>query len=117
MYQADQIQRLALLEKRMLTLQEQIAQLTLALLKERERAVEHRLTALESLLHPLMGRQLSAPPTPEAEQAPPCTLRVPRPLHPVEQLARSRRPPLIEYTPPCIYVIVRSQKWPGHLQP
>ncbi len=90
---------------RMLTLQEQIAQLTLALLKERERAVEHRLTALESLMQPLLGRQVSAPPTPEAEQEPPCTLRVPRPLHPVEQLARSRRPPLLEYCAPGIYVI------------
>jgi hypothetical protein len=102
---ADQIQRLASLETRMLTLQELIAQLTLARLQERERAVEHRLTALESLLQSLLGRQISAPPTPEAEQEPPCTLPVPRPLHPVEQLARSRRPPLIEYSAPGIYVI------------
>ncbi|HET8853883.1 MAG TPA: hypothetical protein VFN02_15290, partial [Ktedonobacteraceae bacterium] len=81
MQEADQIQRLASLETRMLTLQEQMAQLTLALLTERERSVEHRLTALESLLQPLVGRQLSAPSTPEAEQEPPCTRRVPRPLH------------------------------------
>jgi hypothetical protein len=101
----------------MLTLQEQIAQLTLALLKERERSVEHRLTALESLLQPLIGRQLSVPPTPEAEQEPPCTQRVPRPLHPVEQLARSRRPPLIEYCAPGIYVIISSQEGEVHLQP
>jgi hypothetical protein len=117
MYEADQIQRLASLETRMLTLQEQMAQLTLALLKERERAVEHRLTALESLMQPLLGRQVSAPPTPEAEQEPPCTLRVPRPLHPVEQLARSRRPPLIEYCAPGIYVIISSQEGEVHLEP
>jgi hypothetical protein len=114
---ADQIQRLASLETRMLTLQEQMAQLTLALLKERERAVEHRLTTLESLLQSLLGRQLSAPPTPEAEQKPPCTLPVPKPLHPVEQLARSRRPPLIEYCAPGIYVIISSQEGELHLQP
>jgi len=117
MPEADQIQRLASLEIRMVTLQEQIAQLTLALLKERERAVEHRLTALESLLQPLLGRQLAAPPTPEAEQEPPCTLRVPRPLHPVEQLARSRRPPLIEDCAPGIDVIISSQEGEVHLQP
>jgi len=94
-----------------------MAQLTLALLKERERAVEHRLTALESLLQSLLGRQLSAPPTSEAEQEPLWTLPVPRPLHPVEQLARSRRPPLIEYSAPGIYVIISSQEGEVHLEP
>ena len=101
----------------MVTLQEQIAQLTLALLKERERTVEHRLTALESLLQPLLGRQVSAPPTPSAEQEPPSTLPGPRPLHPVEQLARSRRPALIEYCAPGIYVIISSQEGEVHLEP
>ena len=115
--EADQIQRLASLETRMVILQEQMAQFTLALLQERERAVEHRLTALESLLQSLLGRQLSAPPTPEAEQEPPWTLPVPRPLHPVEQLARSRRPPLIEYSAPGIYVIISSHEGEVHLQP
>jgi len=115
--EADQIQRLASLETRMLTLQEQIAQLTLALLKERERAVEYRLTALESLVQPLLGRQVPAPPTPEAEQEPPGPRRVPKPLHPVEQLARSRRPPLIEYSAPGVYVIISSQEGEVHLQP
>jgi hypothetical protein len=115
--EADQIHRLASLETRMLTLQEQLAQLTLALLQERERSVEHRLTALESLLQPLLGRQLSAPPTPEAEQEPSWTLRGPRPLHPAEQLARSRRPPLIEYCASGIYVIISSQEGEVHLEP
>ena len=115
--EADQIQRLASLETRMLTLQEQIAQLTLALLQERERSVEHRLTVLEALLHPLVGRQLSAPLTPEAEQEPPCTLQVPKPLHPAEHLARSRRPALIEYCASGIYMIISSQEGEVHLQP
>jgi hypothetical protein len=117
MREADQIQRLACLETRMLTLQEQMAQLTLALLQERERSVEQRLTALECLLHPLLGRQLPALPTPEAEQEAPCTLRGPRPLHPAEQLARSRRPALIEYCASGIYVIISAQDGEVHLEP
>ena len=44
MREAEQIQRLASLETRMVILQEQTAQLTLALLKARERSVEQRLT-------------------------------------------------------------------------
>ncbi len=117
LHEADQIQRLASLETRMLTLQEQMAQLTLALLKERERSVEHRLTTLESFLQPLLGRQLSAPPTPETEQEPPCTERGPRPLHPAEHLPRSRRPALIEYCASGLYVIISAQDGEVHLQP
>jgi hypothetical protein len=117
MHGADQIQRLASLETKVGTLQEQITQLTLALLQERERSVEHRLTALEALLQPSVGRQISALPTPGAEQELPGPRRVPRPLHPVEQLARSRMPPLIEYSAPGIYVIISSQEGEVHLEP
>jgi hypothetical protein len=115
--EADLIQKLSCLETKVVTLQEQLAQLALVLLQERERSVEQRLTVLESLLQPLVGRQLSASPTPEAEHEPPCPLREPRPLHPVEQLARSRRPPLIEYSAPGIYVIISSHEGEVHLQP
>ncbi len=115
--EADLIQKLSCLETKVVTLQDQLAQLALALLQERERSVEHRLTVLESLLQPLVGRQLSAPPTPEAEQEPPCPLRGPRPLHPVEQLARSRMPPLIEYSAPGIYVIISAQEGEVQLKP
>src|SRR6266705_1505065 len=94
-----------------------IQPLLLSLLQERERSVERRLTVLESLLQPLLARQLSAPPPPEAEQEPPWTLPGPRPLHPVEQLARSRRPPLIEYSAPGIYVLISSHEGEVHLQP
>jgi hypothetical protein len=117
LHETDQIQRLASLETRIGTLQEQMTQLTLALLQERERSVEHRLTVLEALLHPLVGRQLSAPLTPEAEQEPPCPLQVPKPLHPAEQLARSRRPALIEYGASGIYVLISAQDGEVHLEP
>jgi hypothetical protein len=100
-----------------MTLQEQITQLTLALLQERERSVEHRLTALESFLQPLVGRQPSALSIPGAEQESSGPRRVPRPLHPVEQLARSRMPPLIEYCAPGSYVIISSQEGEVHLEP
>ena len=117
LHETDQIQRLASLETRIVTLQEQITQLTLALLQERERSVEHRLTALEALLQSSVGRQISALPTPRAEQESPGPRRVPRPLHPVEQLARSRMPPLIEYSAQGIYVIISSQEGEVHLEP
>jgi hypothetical protein len=117
MHEADQIQRLASLETRMLTLQEQIAQLTLALLKERERSVEHRLTALESLMQQLTGEQMPDPPVLEAEQKPVYAPPGTRPLHPAEQLARSRRPALIEYCASGVYVIISSQEGEVHLQP
>ena len=115
--EGDQIQRLAYLETKVITLQEQITQLTLALLQERERSVGHRLTALESFLQPLVERQLPALSIPGAEQEPPGPRPVPRPLHPVEQLARSRMPPLIEYCAPGIYVIISSQEGQVHLEP
>ena len=68
-------------------------------------------------MQPLVGRQMPDPPATEAEQEPPCTPQGPRPLHPAEQLVRSRRPPLIEYSAPGIYVIISSQEGEVHLQP
>jgi DNA-binding transcriptional MerR regulator len=103
--EADLLQKLSGLETKIATLQEQLAQLTLALLQERERSVEHRLTTLESLMHPFMGRQMPNLPVPEPRQEPACVALQPQALHPAEQLARSRMPPLIEYSAPGIYVI------------
>lgn len=115
--EVDLIQKLICLETKVVTLQEQFAQLALTLLQEREQSVERRITTLEALLQPLVGRQLSAPPTPEAEQESLCPRRVPRPLHPVEPRARSRMPPLIEYSAPGIYVIISAQEGEVQLKP
>jgi hypothetical protein len=115
--EADLIQKLADLETKIVTLQEQFAQLALTLLQARERSVEHRLTALESLLHQLLGRQMPNPPAPEPRQEPACAVLQPRALHPAEQGARSRRPPLIEYSAPGIYVIISAQEGEVHLEP
>jgi hypothetical protein len=115
--EADLIQKLIGLETKVVTLQEQLAQLALTLLQERERSVERRITALESLMQPLVGRPMPDPPAREAEQEPPYTPRGPRPLHPVEQLARSRMPALIEYSAQGTYVIISAQEGEVHLEP
>jgi hypothetical protein len=117
LHEADQIQRLACLETQMLTLQEQVTQLTLALLQERERSVEHRLTTLESFMPAFMGRQMSNLSVAESCQESMGVTPSPQELHPAEQLARSRRPPLIEYCAPGVYVIISSQEGEVHLEP
>lgn len=114
----DLIQKLSCLETKVTTLQEQIAQLALALLQERERVVEQRITALESLLHQFVGKPMLDLPAPEGEQELACAPRGGvRHLLPAEQLARSRMPPLIEYSQQGTYVIVCSQEGELHLVP
>ncbi len=110
-------QKLACLESRLNTLQEHIAQLALALLQERERSVEHRITTLESLMQPFMERQIPNPPVPEGRKEFACPVPPPRPLHPADHQARSRRPPLIEYCVQGAYVISSSQEGEVHLEP
>jgi len=113
---ADLIQKLACLETRIVTLQEQIAQLALALLQERERTVESRIAALESFVHPLVGRH-TLPDLQEqgAGQASACASPQERRLLPAEQRARARMPALIEYGAQGTYVIITSQE--GELPP
>jgi hypothetical protein len=115
--EADLIQKLSCLETKIVTLQEQLAQLALALLQERERSVEHRIANLESLLQQLVGMSLPNPPAREARQERACVERAPRQLVLAEQLARSRMPPLIEYSAQGTYVIVSAQEGELHLAP
>jgi hypothetical protein len=114
----DLIQRLSCLETRIVTVQEQLTQLALALLHERERTVEHRISALEALVYPLVGgRQLADPQEPEARPEPArMSYQGHQPL-PVEQRARSRMPALIEYGAQGVYVIISSQQGELHLTP
>jgi hypothetical protein len=44
-------------------LQEQLAQLALAMLQERERSVEHRISVLAPLMHPPVGRHMLLDPS------------------------------------------------------
>jgi hypothetical protein len=113
--ETDLIQRLACLETRLVTLQEQLTGLVLTLLQERERTVEHRIAALESLLQPLMGGHLLTDPQEQGARQAPADVspRVHQPL-PVEHRARSRLPALIEYGAQGVYVIVSSLE--GELQ-
>jgi hypothetical protein len=120
--EAALLQKLSCLETRVLTLQEQIAQLALTLLREREQSVEGRLTALETVIQEVVGRPICPLPLPdrglllqELEQS--AAPKRTRPLHPAEQRARSRRPPLIEYSAQGTYVIVRAQEGEVHLDP
>jgi len=107
----DLIQRLSCLETRIVTLQEQLAQLALALLHERERTVESRIAALEAVVQPLVGthRLPDVPeqgPGSEAAGASPGKRR----LVPAEQRARARLPALIEYAAQGAYVIISAQE-------
>jgi hypothetical protein len=111
MSEADLIQKLSCLETKVVTLQEQLAQLALALLQEREQSVERRITALESLLQPIGGKQrLPDLPAIGARQEP-------RRLNSAEQRARSRMPALIEYGAQETYVIISSQEGELHIIP
>jgi len=116
--ETDLVKRLSCLETRIVTLQEQLAQLALTVLHERERTVEHRIAALEALIQPLMGGHLLADQQEQgARQEPTCVShRGHQPL-PVEQRARSRLPALIEYGAQGTYVIISSQEGELHLSP
>jgi hypothetical protein len=116
--EADLLQRLSCLETKIITLQEQLAQLALALLHERERTVEQRISALEAHIPSLVGgHRLADPQEQEAKQEPACVShRRHQPL-PVEQRARSRLPALIEYGAQGTYVIISSQEGELHLAP
>ncbi len=120
--ETDLLQKLSNLETRVAQLSDQVAQLALLLLQERDRTVERRLCALEALLAQLAGQSICPPPAPDQQaplqergqtEVPP---RV-RPLNPAEQRARSRMPPLIEYSAQGVYVIVSAQEGELHVEP
>jgi DNA-binding transcriptional MerR regulator len=108
----DLMQRLSCLESRVVTLQEQLAELALALLAERERPLERRIAALETMTS---GPLASPPPLPERQQiarasSPAAPLQVPRTLHPAEVNAHARLLPLIEYGACGTYVLMCPQE-------
>ena len=120
--EAELIKKLSFLETRVAQLSEHLTQLALVLLQERDRTVERRITVLETVMQELVGRALCPPPLPDREEplegferadAAPHT----RPLHPGEQRARSRMPPLVEYSAQGTYVIISSLEGELHLEP
>ena len=115
-------QKLSLLETRIAQLSEQVAHLTLALLQERERTVERRLSGLETIVQELAGMPRLAPPlSARLEQqtaVEEVTMRrSTRPLVEAELRARSRMPPLIEYSAQGTYVVVSSLEGELSLMP
>jgi hypothetical protein len=120
--ETDLLQKLSGLETRVGQLSDQLAHLALHLLQERDHTLERRLCALETLLAQLVSPSVIPPPVPDPQpplqergrtQAPSHV----RPLVPAEQRARSRLPPLIEYSAPGVYVIVSAQEGELPLEP
>lgn len=115
-------QKLSLLETRIAQLSEQVAHLTLTLLKAQERTVERRLSDLETVVQGLAGTpHLSLSSPLGLEQQTEARLEV---LHPptrqpieAEQRARSRLPALIEYSTQGHYVVISSQEGKMSLSP
>lgn len=97
--EVDLIQKVAVLEARVFTLHEQLTQITLQLLQERNGQYEQRLHTLETLLTQQFQTTLALPgyPNRKTVEPPPAQQNVGRRLHPAEQRARSRVLPLIEY--------------------
>jgi hypothetical protein len=98
------------LEAKVLTLQEQLTQLTFELLRERSERYEQRLSALEALLSPHAGSSSSAQElVPVVEQRPYSPLAPQRPLQPAELRARSRVLARVEYGAQGLYVLLCPQ--------
>jgi len=109
--EAELRKTVGVLEAKVLTLQEQMTQLALELLRERTERYEQRLRTLEALLPPHATRapEVKAP-VPTIEQPPhsPCASQ--RPLQPAELLARSRTLPRVEYGVQGLYVLICPQE-------
>ena len=101
--EATLIQHLISLETRIVTLQEQFAQLALALLEEREQGYEQRITTLEALLHSALEGAQQADDLAASQGV---LLSRRQCLHPADQRARSRATALVEYSSQGRYVLV-----------
>jgi len=109
---SDLVKSLSSLEAAVASLQQQVAQLALSLVHERELRYEHRLSTLEALIqpptepsgHPQEALVSTVASMPDAEPT------VERRLHPGELRARSRAISLIEYGAHGTYVIISPQE-------
>jgi hypothetical protein len=98
------------LEAKVLTLQEQLSQLTLELLRERSDRYEQRLSALEALLSAPARSSRAHEPVPVVEPRPPSPSTPQRPLQPAELRARSRLLARVEYGTQGLYVLICPQE-------
>lgn len=108
--EAGLIGHLISLESRIVTLQEQFAQLALALLEDREQGYAQRITALEALLRSVLEGQGGLPQADELAASQGVLLSRRQALHPADQRARSRVTALIEYSSQGRYVLVCPQE-------
>jgi hypothetical protein len=111
---ADLRSRLAQMQAQVTTLQAQLNDLTLQLLKEREQRTEHRLLALEAQListgdHALVPASGSAPRVLDQPETPPFA------CHPTEK--RAPLIPLIEYGARGRYVLICPEAGELHINP
>jgi DNA-binding transcriptional MerR regulator len=101
--EAALIEHLISLETRIVTLQEQFAQLALALLEEREQGYAQRITTLEALLRSSLEGAQQADDLMASQGV---LLSRRQRLHPADQRARSRATALVEYSSQGRYVLV-----------
>lgn len=112
---ASLVQQLSSLENRVAHLSDLLLTLATFLLQEGDRAFEHHVSRLETILAELGGKTSAHPPLPDQEAAgvrlAPLAKPSPlRQLNPAEERACSRMPPLIEYSAAGTYVMVSSQE-------
>ena len=110
--EADLLKRLAGLERSLTTLQEQLTELALELLRERHCSSEQCMAALEARVQQLLDSCSAADALPKTNVAgsADATSSPGRRLLPAELRARSRVIPLIEYGPQGCYVLVCPQE-------
>ena len=116
---ADRVKSLSSVDTTVASLQQQVAELALQLVHERELRYEHRLSTLEALIQQLCG-QLGASQEVEMETqvcVPNGSSPTGRCLQPVELRARSRVIPLIEYDTAGNYVTISPQEGELFLTP
>lgn len=97
------LQKLSLLETRVIQLSDQLTGLALVLLQQRDHSIERRISTLETVMTELLGRPISLPALPDQEApaekgAAAVKPKATRQLNPAEERAWSRMPPLIEYS-------------------
>ena len=98
----------------MAALQEQLTQLALALLQQRDHSLEQRLSVLETTVQALLARRAGSSPLPNgqaatAENEPAERVHQQSALYLVEQ-RRQSRPPLIEYGADGSYLVLCSEE-------
>src|SRR2546429_2379023 len=116
---ADVIKKLSSLETQVVLMQQQLAQLALELLQERELRFESRLRTLEGLIQQTGEQQACRQEIPPlaGDAKPDAQPNQGRRLHPAEQRARSRALPLIEYGAHGSYVMISPPEGALHLTP